>query len=111
MFEDNTCFAYAKYEFGQRIRIGVIGPEDYYIMLTSAGIADLAAVNGFPIVAQFDNNEKYQGKANVSVLENGELVLEFWIGSHMLGSFVVAQNMYILRASRTAAGNSSLRWT
>jgi hypothetical protein len=96
LFQDGTCYAYAEYEYDQRIRIGVNGADNYYVMLNSPGVQGLAPVNGFPVVAKFDNGEGYKGKANVGVAENGTTkIMEFPIGGSMMDSFMQASNMYV----------------
>jgi hypothetical protein len=96
LFQDGTCYAFATYEYDQVIRIGVVGREDYYIMLASPGVNGLRPVNGFPIVAKFDNGQSYQGEANVVVSESGKTkIMEFPIGGHMMNSFMQANNMNI----------------
>jgi hypothetical protein len=95
LFEDGTCFAFANYEYGQAIRIGINGPDDYYIMLTSPGVKDLKAVEGFPIRATFDNGRTFNGKADVADGSTGLRYMEFQVGGSMLSSFMEANNMHI----------------
>ena len=103
LFRDGTCFASAAYDYNQHIRIGINGPEDYYVMLASPGVQRLAAVKGFPLLTKFDNGQDFSGKANVNLSENGEVnIMEFQIGSAMLGSFMVSNNMHIY--ARTKEG-------
>jgi hypothetical protein len=96
VFQDGHCYASSPYQYNQLIRIGVNGPENYYIMIGSPGVETLRPAEGWPVSLRFDNGQTYNGKASVSMLESGDgKVLEIPIGSHLMHSFMVAQNMYI----------------
>ena len=96
-YADGTCYAAAQFQYEQYIRIGVNGPENYYVMMTSPGVRNLTPSQNWPIYAQFDNGNKYQGKAVVhDIGPRGETrIIEFPIGGAMMSSFMESMNMYI----------------
>ena len=96
-FADGTCYASAAFQYDQFIRIGINGPNDYYVMLNSPNVNNMTPANNWPIYAQFDNGQKYEGKGTVhDIGPNRETrIIEFPIGGSMMGSFMESMNMYI----------------
>ena len=97
LYQDGTCYAAADYEYGQKIVISVDGKDKYGVILMSPGVSDLRPVDGFTIRAKFDNGARYEGKADVALIDNdpNRRMMMFPVGGEMLGSFMEANNMWI----------------